>query len=187
MNKIELRKTALARRNALTQGQIQIWSNEICNQTISSQGFQKARIVHIYKSFGSEVQTDQIIQKALESSKIVVVPVVLGNQILLHLQIFANTVFTRDPFGIQNPTENYQLFDNQTLGINDLIIVPLVACDMRNNRIGYGKGFYDNFLAKIRSKKIGLAFKCQHVDNFEPDPWDVPLDQIIQNKKPELE
>ena len=65
----------------------------------------------------------------------------------------------------------------------DLIIVPGVAFDRENNRLGYGKGYYDRFLTSKDILKIGLAFSEQIVDFLECDNYDIPMDIIISDKK----
>jgi 5-formyltetrahydrofolate cyclo-ligase len=183
MTKNQVRAIALTRRNNLTQDQIQTCSHDISSQIINSQQFQNAKIVHIYKSFGTEVDTAELIQKAFEQKKIVVLPEVCTDQNLRHWQVFPDTVYVKDKLGIETPSDNCMLFEPVNLKRDDLVLVPIVAFDSHNNRIGYGKGFYDKFLKNLVCKKIGIAFGCQIVEDFEPDPWDVTLDQIIQNQK----
>jgi len=63
----------------------------------------------------------------------------------------------------------------------DLVIVPLLAVDKRGHRVGYGKGYYDNFLSTCRPdcKKVGLSF-FEPVDSIEDiNPLDVPLNYCI--------
>jgi 5-formyltetrahydrofolate cyclo-ligase len=182
MTKIQVRKLALAKRNSLTQEQFQTWSDQICRKLVESDDFGKAKIVHIYSSIGNEVDTNKIIQVALIAGITVIVPETGEDQSLKHWQVCQNTVYSKDKFGIQTPIANCQFFDISNLQSNDLVIIPIVAFDLHNNRIGYGKGFYDKFLAQVKCKKIGLAFNCQLVENFQPDPWDVALDRIIQNE-----
>jgi 5-formyltetrahydrofolate cyclo-ligase len=181
MTKIELRKIALTKRNNLPQDQIQICSKDICNKIINSQEFRNAKVIHIYKSFGSEVQTEEIIQRAFSESKIVVIPEVRHASKLTHWQVFSDTIYSKDNFGINTPKSNCLCFDVAKINPNDLVIFPIVAFDSNNNRIGYGKGYYDKFLLNLDCKKIGVAFGCQLVGDFEPDSWDVRLDQIIHN------
>jgi 5-formyltetrahydrofolate cyclo-ligase len=181
MTKTELRTIALAKRNSLTQSQIQTWSSQICRKLVESSSFGEAKIVHIYNSIGSEVDTNKIIQVALIAGITVIVPEIGEDQNLKHWQVFQNTVYSQDKFGIQTPIANCHLFEISNFQSTDLIIIPIVAFDSHNNRIGYGKGFYDRFLKQIECKKIGIAFNCQLVEDFEPDVWDIPLDQIIQN------
>lgn len=181
MTKIELRKLALTKRNALTPKQIGDWSALITSQIIHSTEFQQAKLIHIYKSFGSEVLTQAIITKAFKTNKTVIVPEVGNSNDLKHWQVFPETVYNEDRFGMSIPIRNRVAFEVSSLESSDLIIIPVVAFDLHNNRIGYGKGFYDKFLSQINCKKIGLAFKSQLVNDFEPDDWDIPLDQIVHN------
>lgn len=62
----------------------------------------------------------------------------------------------------------------------DLILVPGLGFDPENYRIGYGKGWYDRFLAGTkRVPTMGVGFKEQLCNELLPrDPWDIPLDQI---------
>ena len=184
MTKTEIRKTGLFQRNNLGKHEITAWSQEICDKIVNSQDYQYAKIIHIYKSFGSEVDTNQLIKKAFDDGKIVIVPKIEKDQNLSHWQIFPNSTFTQYKYGVKNPESNYITFDIRTLEISDLIVIPIVAFDSFNNRIGYGKGFYDQFLARVDCKKIGIAFNCQLVEDCLPDSWDITLDQIVQNQKP---
>jgi 5-formyltetrahydrofolate cyclo-ligase len=60
------------------------------------------------------------------------------------------------------------------------ILVPLVAFDQENHRIGYGRGYYDRALVHHSdATSIGLAFKEQEVDHIPADPWDRRLNVIV--------
>jgi len=68
----------------------------------------------------------------------------------------------------------------------DLLFLPLLGFDARGYRVGMGGGYYDASLAHLarqrrwrRPKLIGLAYACQEVAGFSPDPWDVPLDGVL--------
>ena len=69
----------------------------------------------------------------------------------------------------------------------DILIVPLVAYDKFHNRLGYGKGYYDRFLAKYNKKNkntltIGLAFSFQEYKKIPISKHDVKLDYILTEK-----
>lgn len=65
----------------------------------------------------------------------------------------------------------------------EIVIVPLVAFDRRGGRLGYGGGFYDRTLERLRSRRatlaIGFAFAAQESDDLPLEPTDQPLDLII--------
>ena len=71
--------------------------------------------------------------------------------------------------------------------IPDIIFVPLLAFDKNKNRIGYGNGFYDRFLARLIKKNkiitIGIAFSFQKYKEFKVEKFDVKLDYILTEKK----
>jgi 5-formyltetrahydrofolate cyclo-ligase len=65
----------------------------------------------------------------------------------------------------------------------DAVIVPMLGFDGQLNRIGYGGGYYDKFLAtQARAKKIGVCFELGRVDQLPTEPHDIPLDLIVTEK-----
>ena len=71
--------------------------------------------------------------------------------------------------------------------VPDLMLIPLLAFDNGNNRLGYGKGFYDRFLNKfLKNKKkiltIGVAFSFQKYNKLPVSNLDMKLDYIITEK-----
>ena len=82
-------------------------------------------------------------------------------------------------YGIPEPISNKKVYPN-------ILLVPLVAFDKNNNRIGYGGGFYDRYIKKIKKYKkiitIGLAFSFQKVVNIPINKYDIKLDFIVTEK-----
>ena len=92
---------------------------------------------------------------------------------------------TKDPlvvnkYGIPEPTSNKIVFP-------DILLVPLVAFDDNLNRVGYGGGFYDRYIKKLRKKKniitIGLAYSFQKVKKIQTNKYDIKLDFIVTEKE----
>ena len=84
-------------------------------------------------------------------------------------------------FGMLEPS-----FKNKTI-IPNFMLVPLLAFDSSNNRLGYGKGFYDRFLNKFLIKKnkittIGIAFSFQKYNKLPTSNFDIKLDYILTEK-----
>ena len=82
-------------------------------------------------------------------------------------------------YGIPEPTSNIIKYP-------DIFLVPLVAFDKDLNRIGYGGGFYDRYIRKIKDKKkiitIGIAYSFQKVNKVLTNKNDIKLDFIITEK-----
>ena len=64
----------------------------------------------------------------------------------------------------------------------DAVIVPMCAFDKNNNRLGFGKGYYDRFLKGKNCLKIGVAFSLQEVGQIETKLTDIPMDIIVTEK-----
>lgn len=66
----------------------------------------------------------------------------------------------------------------------DIIFIPMLGFDEKMNRLGYGAGFYDRFLAtQPKAKKIGLCFEVGKVDNIPTEPHDISMDEVITELK----
>ena len=61
----------------------------------------------------------------------------------------------------------------------DVMLVPLVAFDNSFNRLGYGQGYYDNYLSLTNCFKLGVAFGWQLVSNIEVSSHDIKLDSVV--------
>ena len=71
--------------------------------------------------------------------------------------------------------------------VPNIMLIPLLAFDSNNNRLGYGKGFYDKFLNKLLKNKkkittIGVAFSFQKYNKLPVSNFDVKLDYILTEK-----
>ena len=88
-----------------------------------------------------------------------------------------DAIFEGNEFNILEPVHN----DVVPAEKIDVVIVPLLICDMQGNRVGFGKGFYDRYLATCREDciKIGVSY-FEPIDSVEDaDEFDVPLDFCI--------
>lgn len=105
------------------------------------------------------------------------VPVIQGNGLPLEFSRWEPDAPLRDgPFGAQVPVlDDY--FEPE------ILIVPLVAFDMQGGRLGYGGGFYDRTLERLRARRatlaIGFAFDAQEAEDLPLEPTDQPLDMIV--------
>ena len=63
----------------------------------------------------------------------------------------------------------------------DLVIVPGIAFDKQNNRMGRGKAFYDGILNKLSGVKVGVCFRFQIVENVPTDEHDIKMNYVITN------
>ena len=160
-----------------------IKSLSIKDKLFANDDFQNAKTVLFYASFDGEVNTFNMIKEAREYGKRVALSRVNANSkdIIPILWNEAEDLET-DPFGIQQPSDkkiNRLEFDDL-----DVIIVPGVAFDKDNHRLGRGAGYYDRFLSRVSSNvpSIGLAFDFQCVDSIpQLSDHDIPVSCVVHN------
>ncbi|MFT3701568.1 MAG: 5-formyltetrahydrofolate cyclo-ligase [Agriterribacter sp.] len=92
-----------------------------------------------------------------------------------------NTVLIENKYGIMEPEDGLPI-DNSTINV---VLVPLLAFDKAGNRVGYGKGFYDRFLADCNEDvvKIGLSFFEAEDQIDDTDEFDIPLTYCVTPRK----
>lgn len=139
--------------------------------------FKQAKRVMFYISFDGEVDTRDMIKKAQQLGKMTAVPVCARDSTIRPCILRKNARLLKGRYGIYEPA--IKKFVRQ--GNLDLTIVPGVAFDKKGNRLGRGKGCYDNFLKKSpkRIPSIGLAFDFQILPILPATKQDVRVDRIL--------
>ncbi|MBM6500520.1 5-formyltetrahydrofolate cyclo-ligase [Flavobacterium macrobrachii] len=162
MNKNELRQKYKALRNQLSTEEIEDKSLAIANRLLQLNIWEKTYF-HLFLNIEEqkEVDTEFILQiLAGKDKEIVVSKSDFKTHEMTHYLLTDNTKFKKNEYNIPEPIDGLEVLVSKI----DVVFVPLLAIDKNGNRVGYGKGFYDNFLAKCREDviKIGLSF-------FEPE------------------
>ncbi len=182
LNKISIRKHVLSKRDAI-RANIRIEKNKkIKDKLIGLSEFKAANKILLYAAFRNEVDTADLIRHCISSRKITVLPKVdkKNNELKLY-EIKDISELSSGYLGIPEP----DVSEDRLCLIEDMeiIIVPGVAFDEDCGRLGYGKGFYDKLLSKVRSKIIGLAYEEQIVERIEVDAHDIKMDNIITDER----
>jgi 5-formyltetrahydrofolate cyclo-ligase len=89
----------------------------------------------------------------------------------------ADSIFEANAYNIPEPVDTTIARPSDL----DLVLVPMIACDIKGNRVGYGKGFYDRFLKECREDCLRIGFSYfEPVDSIDDaNDFDVPLDFCI--------
>lgn len=182
-------RAALAERRAmLSEAEWLARSQKVFDALKTDDALRRAKVAHCFISIAKrrEVNTEPIMQWLRAQGKEVVVPVMKSRD-LVSVRFAGMDKLATGVFEVIEPTEREPI-DESTI---DVVLTPLLACDRAGNRLGYGKGFYDNFFSRLAAqgitpRKIGLAFSFQVIDHIpqipEKEHKDVPLDAIATDE-----
>lgn len=178
MLKNVLRDKYSSLRNSLTPSLVSLQSIAIANKLLELQIWQ-FDFYHLFLPIHNkrEIDTSTILSVLHGKDKHVVIPKVTASGTLCHFLLTDSTTLTTNKWGVLEPIGGIAIPPQQL----DVVFVPLLAFDEDGNRVGYGKGYYDRFLASCRKDviKIGLSFfKAEYkITDIHPD--DVPLDFCV--------
>lgn len=131
-----------------------------------------------YAAIGDEIRALDVVREGLPDAALAL-PRMIGQGQALHFHCFrAGDELAMTVWGIGEPLATAPQVRP------DVVLVPLLAFDRRGYRLGYGGGFYDRTLAKLRADggvvlAIGLAFCGQEVDACPHDAYDQRLDYVL--------
>jgi len=185
LDKQALRKKILSERQSLSLDIQQQDSQQICQHILNLKIVQQAHTIALYLGYKGEVDTHFLIKELQRSHKITLLPVLKEDKSLQFFPYQSGDLLTPNKFGILEPAPKSEI---QPQNI-DIILMPLVAFDIKGNRVGSGAGYYDRTLEFLREKNraapylIGLAYELQKIPQIEADPWDIPLNLIVTEKK----
>ena len=178
--KERLRKRVLAMRMGLDRDQAKVSGQAILERVLGLEAYRRAKLVHTYvSSKENEVDTRALICTCLAQGKRVAVPVVMpGTKTLSHALIDDLDQLVVGPWGLAQPDPATATWLPAAARI-DLIVVPGLAFDRRGQRIGWGGGYYDRFLAQVQTVKIGLCYDELVLDCIPGEPHDIPVDMVV--------
>lgn len=160
-------------RNSYDRNTLESKSEEVF-ETLEILGiFQEAEYIFIYQSILGEVSTEKFINKWMDKKRLFC-PVVIGKELVFR-EIKKDTQYIVSSFGISEP----QGINFEDYAKIDLIVIPGVAFDIQKNRLGYGGGFYDRFLNKIKAPRVGVCFDFQLLDSVPTEPFDKKMDYVL--------
>ena len=181
LNKEEIRRKIKSRRDELQTYEVLKRSNEIIANLKKLPEFKEATNIACYISFNNEVYTHGLIKEYVNKKR-VFVPVIDRERkeiILSHLKDWKE--LSSGAYGILEPRKEFLRIGRY--GDIQLIIVPGIAFDEKGNRIGYGGGYFDRLLKKLKAKKVALAYDFQILKEIPNEEHDVRMDVIVSEKR----
>ena len=173
--KSDLRSHFVKLRSKFTSQQIDNFSIEIVNRCLDLNLWNKS-VYHLFMASeqNKEIDTAHLLSVLQGKDKQIVIPKILDDYELEHYLLFDQTPLKMSHWGIPEPQSGIKINSNQI----DVVFVPLLIFDLQGHRIGYGKGYYDRFLAKCRKEtiKVGLSYfdPIEKIDDIQSH--DIPID-----------
>lgn len=183
MTKAELRKTYRKHRNSLSDTEIDNFSLTIANQLLKLPIWDYS-FYHIFLTIEEqkEINTDYILNILSGKDKnIIISKSNFETGKMSQFLLTDNTVIKKNQYNIPEPIDGIEISNDKI----EVVFIPLLAFDKTGNRVGYGKGFYDRFLANCKPKtiKIGLSFFKAENEITDIFKNDIRLDYCITPKK----
>lgn len=172
-----IRKEALKLRDGLAMQERVRKSERIMRSVAAHSLYQNAEYLLVYISYKSEVDTTRLIEKALEEGKKVYCPKVHGTEMEFY-RIMSMKELEEGYKGIREPVatieKSYTGSEfHQTKEASSLLLMPGSAFDRQRNRIGYGGGYYDKYLAKHpKLRTIAVCYECQIQKSIPSESYD---------------
>ena len=173
LEKANLRKVFLERRDSTSYDLIKLSSQKIHNKLKQLEVFRKAKRIACYYPIGSEVMTQDIMQELLGDGKEICLPKVVGDMLNFR-KIEGLNDLEKGNFGIMEPKEKCPIVENI-----DVVLVPTVGITKNGTRLGYGYGYYDRFLSSSNAKTISLTFSKQMVKSIPSSENDIKIDWVV--------
>ena len=180
MNNIDIEKNKLRQKYIVIRTNIKnkkTKSKIITQKIIEDEDYKRASVVALYKSMKSEVDLNLLLQHAFNNNKTIALPKVIGNELKFYKISSINETLIKSKFGVEEPAGIPK--DYVPSSKIDLIIVPGICFDKQNNRLGFGRGYYDRYLKTCKANYIGICFKEQIVDFVPTTSYDIKVKKVI--------
>jgi len=178
VKKSELRKKILKIRKKLNIKNLDIEFKQILEILKKNKFIGKT--VGGYYPYNYEIDSIKILKKLEKKNFKVSLPKIKKNSQMDFFRWSTNDPLSINKYGIPEPTSDKVSYPS-------ILLIPIVAFDKNLNRVGYGGGFYDRYIRKIKKKNkiitIGLAYSFQKVRKVQINKHDMKLDFIVTNKR----
>ncbi len=139
----------------------------------------KSKILGGYYPYNHELDIMEILEKFEKKNYVISLPKIKKKSQMNFFKWSIKDPLMINQYGIPEPISNKVIYP-------DILLVPLVAFDKNLNRLGYGGGFYDRYIKKIKQNKkvvtIGLAYSFQKVKKIPIQKYDIKLDFIMTER-----
>jgi len=168
-------------RNSIPEDEKERLDELIFQRIISNSLYNECKILLIYYSVNSEVDTLRLIKHALSIGKTIALPRCNADRTMSFYKINSLDNLEISAYGISEPAEDFDMLISIFDGA--LCMVPALAFDKNGYRLGYGGGYYDRFLStheKINT--LGICYSVCLADNLIREEHDISIDYLLTEK-----
>lgn len=178
LTKAEIRHIYLDKRKSLESDELKSLSQLITDNFLAAFNLEQKKTVHCFLPIAkfNEINTFPLIEHFLQLGIEVLVPKIINGE-MISVKYDRKNQLIENSWGILEP----ESYIDESANKIDIVITPLLYCDDSGNRVGYGKGFYDQFFAKINADALKVG-----VNYFKPSQSisdcflnDIPLDYLV--------
>jgi len=175
MDKKLLRQRIRQQKRAMTPEEIASRSAVLTEKFCACPQYARAKTVYGYLPYNQEVRTVPLLERALADGKQVAVPKVYGDE-MKFIYMTDLSLTEKSDMGIPEPVADGPVAEDPTA----LVLMPGLAFTERGDRMGYGGGFYDKFLAaEPEHPTVALCYRFQMVEELPTQDHDIPVDLVL--------
>ena len=174
--KKRLRRLLLEQIRALPPAYCRRADEAIYRHVVSLPAYQTARTICAYVGMDCEINTKPLIERMLADGKRVGVPLCVGKGVMEMREIGGLDELQAGTWGILEPLPDAPLLLPEEI---DLGLIPCVSGNEAGQRLGYGGGFYDAYLAKAPFLRVLLCRKAMMTAPIPVEPHDAAMDVVV--------
>lgn len=180
-SKKSIRKRLLKTRRAMSK-EVVLFKSSLIADNLKAFLKEKSPVnkIHVYLAIQNEPDLTQLYRQWLDAKYELYAPVIKTENLLYPIPLIDPEDVT---FGPLHTIEPVQHGGFKKIKEFDFILVPGVAFDLKGNRLGFGKGFFDRFLSITGGVRIGLCYEFQLLDRLPVEKNDLAMDVIVTDKR----
>lgn len=184
--KSRVRKELLKKRNEVSKEEQISNSRLVCDKLLKMEWYEESNLILVYAAIRNELSLDSFIEQAWKDGKKLYFPKVNGQDMEFYRADAWNELES-GCFGVLEPHGDIERILPNQIVTKTPMFVPGVAFSTDGQRIGYGKGYYDRYLAakhkNICIEPIGIAYAFQVTEPWKNDEFDYPMSYIVTEKE----
>lgn len=179
-------KEILKKRQALPAKEYALFSGKICEKIAEMKEYRQAEHILAFYPYNKEADILPLVHSSLKQGKKVYFPKVKDDAVMEFMKINSILDFNSGYKGIMEPVKGEELQKQDMESEKCLMLLPGSVFDKNCNRCGYGKGYYDRYLATCEKKitKLGVCFSIQMVPCIlDVKETDIAMDYVVNENE----